>query len=54
MKTDISAVLAVTSGLDPHMIIELEVDSKSTLLLMVMLLIFIYAYLMGLIVYTYI
>ena len=25
-KTDISAVLTVTSGLDPHMIIELEVD----------------------------
>ena len=26
VKTDISAVLTVKSGLDPHMIIELEVD----------------------------
>ena len=26
VKTDISAVLTVTSGLDPHMIIELEDD----------------------------
>ena len=28
VKTDISAVLTVTSGLDPHIIIELEDDSK--------------------------
>ena len=35
MKTDISAVLTVKSGLDPHMIIELEDDSKSMFLLMV-------------------
>ena len=35
MKTDISAVLTVKSGLDPHMIIELEDDSKSLFLLMV-------------------
>ena len=34
-QTDISAVLTVTSGLDPHMIIELEDDSKSMFLLMV-------------------
>ena len=33
MKTDISAMLTVTSGLDPHMIIELEDDSKSIFLL---------------------
>ena len=36
MKTDISAVLTVKSGLDPHMIIELEDDSKSMFLLMVL------------------
>ena len=35
VKTDISAVLTVKSGLDPHMIIELEDDSKSMFLLMV-------------------
>ena len=35
MKTDISAVLTVKSGLDPHMIIELEDDSKLMILLMV-------------------
>ena len=32
MKIDISAVLTVTSGLDPHMIIELEDDSISMFL----------------------
>ena len=42
MKTDISAVLTVTSGLDPHMIIELEDESKSTLLFMVSVIYFIY------------
>ena len=35
MTTDISAVLTVKSGLDPHMIIELEDDSKLMILLMV-------------------
>ena len=35
VKTDISAVLTVKSGLDPHMIIELEDDSKSMFLFMV-------------------
>ena len=35
VKTDISAVLTVKSGLDPHMIIELEDDSKLMFLLMV-------------------
>ena len=35
VKTDISAVLTVMSGLDPHMIIDLEDDSKSMFLLMV-------------------
>ena len=34
-KTDISVVLTVTSGLDSHMIIELEDDFKSMFLLMV-------------------
>ena len=34
-KTNISAVLTVMSGLDPHMIIELEDDSKSMFSLMV-------------------
>ena len=34
-QTDISAVLTVTSGLDRHMIIELEDDFKSMFLLMV-------------------
>ena len=52
VKTDISAVLTVKSGLDTHMIIELEDDSKSMFLLMVT-----YAYLRYLIyrlmVYTY-
>ena len=38
VKTDISAVLTVRSGLDPHMIIKLEEDSKSTILLMVIVL----------------
>ena len=32
VKTDISAVLTVTSGLDPHMIIELEDDLNRWLL----------------------
>ena len=36
VKTDISAVLAVMSGLDPHMIIELE-DDLNRCLLFVML-----------------
>ena len=35
VKTDISAVLTVKSGLDTHMIIELEDDSKSMFLFMV-------------------
>ena len=35
VKTDISTVLTVKSGLDPHMIIELEDDSKLMILLMV-------------------
>jgi len=34
-KTDISVVLTVSSGLDPHMIIELEDDSKLMFLHMV-------------------
>ena len=34
-QTDISAVLTVTSGLDSHMIIELEDDSKLMFLLMI-------------------
>ena len=42
MKTDISVVLTVTSALDPHMIIELEDDSKSMFLLMITNVYFIY------------
>ena len=45
VKTDISAVLTVKSGLDPHMIIELEDDSKSMFLLMVVLIFFYISYL---------
>ena len=44
MKTDISAVLMVKSGLDPHMIIELEDDSKSTLLLIVLFVVTLYIF----------
>jgi hypothetical protein len=37
VKTDISAVLTVKSGLDPHMIIELEDDlNRCSLLLLLM------------------
>ena len=39
-KTDISAVLTVKSGLDPHMIIELEDGFKSWLWLCHMLMVF--------------
>jgi hypothetical protein len=39
VKTDISAVLTVTSGLDPHMIIELEDDLNRYSLFMLLLLI---------------
>ena len=35
VKTDISAVLTVKSGLDPHMIIEFEDDYESMFLFMV-------------------
>jgi len=42
VKTDISVVFTVTSGLGPHMIIELEDESKSTLLFMVSVIYFIY------------
>ena len=35
VKTDISAVLTVKSGLDPQMITEFEDDSKSMFLFMV-------------------
>jgi len=52
VKTDISAVLMVKSGLDPHMIIELEDDSKSMFLLMVTYDIIRY-FIYGLMVYTY-
>ena len=52
-KTDISAVLTVMSGLDPHMIIELEVDLNRCSYLWLLLFIFIYDYLVGLMVYTY-
>ena len=45
VKTDISAVLTVKSGLDPHMIIKLEDDSKSMFLLMVVLIFFYISYL---------
>ena len=54
-KTDISAVLTVKSGLDPHMIIELEVDLiRCSNLWLIVVYLFIYAYLVGLMVYTYI
>ena len=46
-KTDISAVLRVMSGLDPHMIIELEVDLNRCFYLWLLLFIFTYAYLVG-------
>jgi hypothetical protein len=41
VKTDISAVLTVKSGLDPHMIIELDDDLNRYSLLMLLILIFI-------------
>jgi hypothetical protein len=40
VKTDISTVLTVTSGLDPHMIIELKDDLNSYSLLMLLLISF--------------
>jgi hypothetical protein len=39
VKTDISAVLMVRSGMDPHMIIELEDDLNWCSLFMLLLLI---------------
>ena len=50
MKTDILAVLTVMSGLDPHMIIELEDESKSMLLYMVYIILFSYIFVYGLMV----
>jgi len=44
VKTDISVVLTVKSGLDPHMIIELGDDSKSMFLLMVYLIVTLYIF----------
>ena len=37
VKTDISAVLMVTSSLDPHMIIELEDDLNRCLFMLLMM-----------------
>jgi hypothetical protein len=42
VKTDISAVLTVKSGLDPHMIIELKDDLNCCSLFMLLLISFIY------------
>ena len=54
VKTNRLAVLTVKSGLDPHMIIELEVDPNRCSNLWLIVVNFIYAYLVGLMVYTYI
>ena len=54
VKTNRLAVLMVTSGLDPHMIIELEVDlNRCSNLWLIVVYLYIYAYLVGLMVYTY-
>jgi hypothetical protein len=46
VKTDISAVLTVTSGLDPHMISELEDKLKhAPCLVVVMLLLYLFSFL---------
>ena len=48
-------MLMVTSGLDPHMIIELEVDlNQYSNLWLIIVYLYIYDYLVGLMVYTYI
>jgi predicted RND superfamily exporter protein len=44
VKTDISAMLTVKSGLDPHMIIELEDDLKSWTMFMVIIMLLLYLF----------